>query len=124
MPLCIGFGHIDLSTMGRFDYNGGHMQKHATLMGLGPLGADWSFGYGQPQLASGRSTSAAGLQISKLLGTHAVCTNPATCSDAVHTPIPSTESWHYSVGHWVEDDRRGGRWLVQQPGRLWLLPLD
>ena len=38
------------------------------------------------------------------LGTHAVCTNPATCPTALNTPSPANESWHYSVGHWVEDD--------------------
>lgn len=51
------------------------------------------------------------LAILGLLGSDAVCTNPSTCSTALYSPIDgqpgnfvSNESWHYSLGHWVEDD--------------------
>ncbi|MDE0853580.1 MAG: hypothetical protein OSA97_04075 [Nevskia sp.] len=51
------------------------------------------------------------LAILDLLGSDAVCTNPSTCSTALYSPIDGTpdnvvsnESWHYSLGHWVEDD--------------------
>jgi hypothetical protein len=145
-----GLGRIDLSTVGHFYYSGGHMQKHATLMGLGPLGADglatairlglsplgsdWAFSYGQPQLAGGGVTSAKDyarflqglmsgeLQMGKLLGTHAVCTNPATCASAIKTPIPETESWHYSLGHWVEDDPVSGDGSFSSPGAFGFYP--
>ena len=146
-----GFGAQDPSTAHRFDYNGGHMQKHAALMGLGPqgnealgmsirsglspLGPDWSFQYTQPQPAGGGATSAADyahflraamrgdLQIGKLLGTHAVCTNPTTCPDqAVHTPVPETESWHYSIGHWVEDDPLVGDGSFSSAGAFGFYP--
>ena len=42
--------------------------------------------------------------MSAALGTHPVCTNPTTCpaGQAVSTPIPLNESWHYAVGHWVD----------------------
>jgi hypothetical protein len=113
---------------GHFLYSGGHMQKHATLMGLGPddniaLAADinaglggTAFAYSQPQLAGGVKTDAAEygrllrrivageLKMRQALGTHAVCTNPATCPSALYTPVPPDESWHYAIGHWVEDD--------------------
>ena len=130
-----GFGAPDPSTANRFDYNGGHMQKHATLMGLGSLGADWSFSYKQPQLAGGGTSSVADyshflravmadhLQIGKLLGAHAVCTNPQTCpNEAVKTPIPKNEAWHYSIGHWVEDDPAVGDGSFSSPGAFGFYP--
>jgi hypothetical protein len=58
------------------------------------------------------------LQMSLLLGSGAVCTNTnldanniRICPTAVFEPIAlrdSGESWHYSVGHWVEDDPNVG----------------
>ena len=30
-------------------------------------------------------------------------TSAATCTSAIATPFPATESPNYSVGHWVED---------------------
>ena len=117
---------------GKFYYAGSHMQTHAAShMGLGALAnaglADAILGglglsaysadfrYTQPQLAGGVSTSAnvytvflrkllsqnliAGTQ----LNASAVCTNNATCADAIYSPFPDTESPNYSIGHWVED---------------------
>ena len=85
---------------GKFFYNGGHMEKHATLFGLGgmnnsllseeirsQLGADVALGYSQPQLAGGvyMSSSSYALVLRKMLtgqlvmgsmlGAHPVCTN-------------------------------------------------
>jgi hypothetical protein len=115
---------------GIFDYNSGHMQAHANLIGLGPnrvnplaaamkaqLGSDLALSYGQPQLAGGlyitpatytqflRKVLAGSLSIGSLLGSNAVCTNPTSCPTAAPTvPVPLTLYWHYSLGHWVEDD--------------------
>lgn len=114
---------------GVFAYGGGHMQKHAVLMGLGALdnaglaaefrsvlGIEIGMSYSQPQLAGGAVSTAVdyarflrklivgNLRLSVLLGSHAVCTNPLTCPAAESTPVPPEESWHYSLGHWVEDD--------------------
>lgn len=125
-------GQLDPSTVGKFSYGGGHMQKHAALHGLdgmanGPLaaeirsqlGAGVSLAYVQPQLAGGVATSAneyakvlrgilsGGLAMHDLLGTHAVCTNPNTCSLALSSPLSGpgrNANFHYSIGHWVEDD--------------------
>lgn len=124
-------GGYDASQVGRFNYSGGHMQKHALLMGLGDhanaalgreiggvLGIDMS--YTQPQLAGGVATSAtqygrylqrltAGrLQMAQLLQADAVCTNPATCPSAVYSPVGGLYSWHYAWGHWIEDDPATG----------------
>ncbi len=147
-----GRGRQNPATEGRFDYNGGHMQKHAVMMGLGSLGpdgmalavrqtlapalgSDWRFDYSQAQPAGGGKTSAADysrflrallddkLQLGHLLGTQAVCTNPQSCpTQAVKTPIPETESWHYSIGHWVEDDPQVGDGAFSSPGAFGFYP--
>jgi hypothetical protein len=130
---CLNFlnnGEYTPANDGKFYYNGGHMQKHAVLEGLGPLrnaglaseirsqiGTDIELSYERPQPAGGvvttpndytrflRKLMNGDLLLGGLLGTHAVCTNPLTCPGvAVSTPIPSDETWHYSLGHWVEDD--------------------
>lgn len=133
---CVARGDNDAQTaahVGKFFYNGGHMQKHASLaapgMALGGmnstalatelrrvLGNDINLSFSQPQPAGGVRTSAADyavflrkllrqeLHLGALLGAHKVCTNPATCADAVSTPITGGLDWHYSLGHWVEDD--------------------
>jgi hypothetical protein len=122
-------GDYTASNDGKFFYNGGHMEAHAVLFGLGAmnnaglaaelksqLAPEGNLIYTQPQLAGGVFTSAGAyasvlrkmldgeLRIGALLGSHAVCTNPRTCAQAVSAPIPASESWHYSIGHWVEDD--------------------
>ncbi len=124
-------GVYNAQTDGRYFYNGGHMQKHASLIGLGAagnaelatalrarLGSDIPVSYSQPQLAGGgfgtpetyarflRKLLGGTLRLGAQLGTRAVCTNPAVCGldEALHAPIPDTEAWTYSIGHWVESD--------------------
>ena len=122
-------GEHDPANDGKFAYNGGHMERHAVLDGLGGLDdvglartinetLGTSFRYLQPQLAGGIATSAADygeflrrivageLQMRSLLGTHAVCTNPRTCATAAESPFTMADV-HYSIGHWVEDDPSG-----------------
>ena len=138
--------HSD-ATDGLFAYGGGHMQKHASLIGLGALfdaglgaevqsqlGADVGLAYSQPQPAGGMVSSAddygrflrkllgGQLQMGTLLGSHAVCTNPATCAQAAYTPVPSSESWHYSIGHWVEDDPAVGDGAFSSAGAFGFYP--
>lgn len=144
-------GEQDADTIGHFYYSGGHMQQHAVLMGLGrldnqglalaikrelnPRGSNWDLSYSQPQLAGGAQSSAQGyghflrgmlagdLKMGALLGSHPVCTNPKTCpGDALKTPIPTTESWHYSLGHWVEDDAAVGDGAFSSPGAFGFYP--
>lgn len=114
-----------------FHYDGGHLQRLAILTGLGPMtnatlgtevrslvGPDIALDYGQPSLAGGISTTArqyaaflrkllagatAPLLLGPLLGSHAVCTSPSdTCNASRLVAVP--ENWHYSLGHWIEDD--------------------
>ena len=130
---------------GRFFYDGGHMQRHATLDGEASaddaqlaqrvdamLGT--SFAYAQPQLAGGIEASAADygiflqrivagdLRMHDMLGRHAVCTNPATCPTAASTPMPQAESPHYSIGHWVEDDPSAGDGAYSSAGAFGFYP--
>lgn len=132
---------------GYFSYGGGHMEKHASLNGLGPmdnaslaaaiqsqLGTDVAIAYSQPQLAGGVYTNAdtyavflrkilsGQLLMKAALGTDAVCTNPATCAQARNTPVPQTESYHYSIGHWVEDDPVNGDGAFSSAGAFGFYP--
>ena len=89
----------------------------------------------QPQLAGGVVTSAgrlrglpaemlsASCRWARLLGSHPVCTNPRPAPLPSATPIPPSESWHYSIGHWVEDDPTSATG-VQQRRAVRLLSLD
>jgi len=98
------------------------------------LGSDVALAYSQPQLAGGIVTTAddyarflrkilgGGLRMQAALGSHAVCTNPATCSTAVSTPIPPDLSWHYSIGHWVEDDPNVGDGAFSSAGAFGFYP--
>ena len=116
---------------GKFYYGGGHFQKMAVANGMGAmdnatlaadyksrLGSEMDLSFSNPQLAGGVVTNAASyaiflknilngqLRIKNLLGTNSVCTvSSATCTTAVTSPIP--DAWHYSIGHWVENDANG-----------------
>jgi len=138
-------GDYEPANHGKFYYNGGHMQKQAVVDGEGPddsaelarrvnamLGTD--FTYVQPQLAGGISATPAGygrflqrivsgeLRMHDALGTHAVCTNPATCPTAVYSPMSQDESPHYSIGHWVEDDPANGDGAFSSAGAFGFYP--
>lgn len=149
---CLAFrgnGDYTEQTAGAYYYNGGHMQKHASMAGLGAmnlralgnemrrvLGYDLPIWYVQPQVAGGAAMSADGyaaflrklmrgdLKLGAQLGSGKVCTNPFTCGfqDARLTPSPRGESWSYSVGHWVEDDPRLGDGAFSSGGAFGFYP--
>jgi hypothetical protein len=48
-----------------------------------------------------------------------VCTHSETCPTAVS---PLSENWHYSWGHWVEDDPALGDGAFSSPGRTGFYP--
>ncbi|KHD88388.1 MAG: hypothetical protein OM95_09665 [Bdellovibrio sp. ArHS] len=114
----------------KFYYNGGHFQKWAVDNGLATmtraqlrteyqsqLGTDFDFIFASPQLAGGVNTDAANyalflrkilnnqLLIRTYLGANSTCTLPSQCTTAVSSPL--AVNWHYSYGHWVEDDENG-----------------
>jgi hypothetical protein len=134
---------------GLFDYDSGHMEKHASLLGLGAMknaalaaeiqsqiGSDVALAYTQPLLAGGlrmtpdafalflRKMLGGQLVMGSLLGSGAVCTNAATCgtNQAIYAPVPSTESWHYSLAHWVEDDPLVGDGAFSSAGAFGFYP--
>jgi hypothetical protein len=103
--------------------------------------------YINPQLAGGIATTATGYaaflrqildgtyaSTAKSLGTQAVCThtNGSDCGTAIFSPINqsrpggtndvSDERWHYSLGHWVEDDPTVGDGAFSSPGRFGFYP--
>jgi len=146
-----GNGDYIASTDGKFYYSGAHMQTHASLpspgMALGALanaalateirgqlGTEINLSYTQPQLAGGVRTTASDyavflrkllnnqLKMSALLGSNKVCTNPNTCSEALRTPITANVDWHYSVGHWVEDDPSSGDGAFSSAGAFGFYP--
>jgi CubicO group peptidase (beta-lactamase class C family) len=149
---CLAYGDNGVRspvTDGLFSYGGGHMEKHASLVGLGPLddaglateirselGTDIGLGYSQPQLAGGIYTTPADyarflhkllggeLLLRGMLGSHAVCTNPRTCAQALNTPVPvpNAESWHDSLGHWVKDDPVVGDGAFSSAGAFGFYP--
>lgn len=140
--------------IGKFAYDGAHLQKLASLMGLGAednaglatevtsqVGAEISFEYTEPQPAAGVKISAdqyvlflrkllvgspTPLLMGSVLGRDAVCTNPVTCPSAVFSPIPSsanpTDSWHYGLAHWIEDDPTMGDGAFSSPGGFGFYP--
>ena len=141
-------GTLDATTENKFDYGGGHMQVHAaSIAGIGALdnvalateiqsqvGAEIAITYNEPQLAGGIATSAAeyakllrkiiggALVMKNVLGTHPVCVDPASCLEAVSTPSPAGEKWHYAIGHWVEDDPTVGDGAFSSPGAFGFYP--
>jgi CubicO group peptidase (beta-lactamase class C family) len=124
------------------------MQNHAVLMGLGALdndglarelrsqlGRDVALRYSQPQPAGGVVTSAADyarvlrklltgeLALGAQLGQHAVCTNRLRCpGQALHTPVPLVEAWHYGLGYWIEDDPVFGDGTFSSAGAFGFYP--
>lgn len=104
------------------------------------LGTDFKLSFDSPQFAAGIRTTPTdyaiflrkllngGLKLGAILGNDAVCTNtvPATnaplCPSAHYTPTPSGEAWHYSYGHWVEDDPTVGDHAYSSPGAFGFYP--
>ena len=147
---CVQYQSNDVlspSAVGLFSYGGGHMEKHADLIGLGAmdntalaveiesqLGGDVPIAYSQPQLAGGvvttptayavflRKLLSGQLLLGRMLAADEVCTNPATCPSALNTPIPQTESWSYALGHWVETDPTVGDGAYSSAGAFGFYP--
>jgi len=147
---CLDRGNNGLyspGTDGKFFYNGGHMQKHASLMGLdamddaalaievgGQLGI--TVAYSQPQPAGGVYSNASTyavylrkllngqLQMNQLLGSSPVCTSTDTACGAGSTPSPPDRALALldrPLGRGRPDGRRR---RFQQRRCLRLLPLD
>lgn len=140
---------LDAAAVGKFHYNGGHFQwltagdlqlaaadnaalRDAVAAQIGPALA---FSYDSPQPHAGVRTSGqeygaflrrvldGQLLMREHLGANAVCTNPLVCpQQALYTPIPVSESWQYSLGHWVESDPAVGDGAFSSPGAFGFYP--
>lgn len=129
------YGNIHFQAYGVQDPNLA-AKNNATLQAelASQLGQDFSFRYDQPLISAGIKTSASDyavflrkilggtLDMHELLGSYAVCTNPSTCATAVRAPTPPGESWHYALGHWVEDDPTVGDGAFSSPGAYGFYP--
>ena len=137
---------VETADVGHFFYSGGHFEGYASTLGLGAdddaaltselqakLGSELSFSYTQPQLAGGMKMSAGdyaeflrkilagSLAIHDHLGDSAVCTLPgASCPSSHYSPSPL--AWHYSYGHWVEDEPTTGDGAFSSPGKFGFYP--
>jgi hypothetical protein len=145
---CANAGNNDLYTPsadGSFYYDGGDMQHHGALGPMAPYNAGAvgaavasalgiEVAYRSPHLAAGAVMTPAAyagflrklmldqLALGPMLGTSPICTNPKTCPSALSAPIPSSESWHYSIGHWIEDDPVQGDGSFSSPGATGFYP--
>ncbi|WPU64186.1 hypothetical protein [Peredibacter starrii] len=128
-----------ISSIGKFAYGGGHMQKLAVGMGLGDLTSSGlavevnstlgiKSSYSSPQPAGGMEMTAQDygfflrkllnnkLQLSNFLGVNPVCTTESSCPlSVVSSPAPM--GWEYSYGHWVESDG-----VFSSPGKFGFYP--
>lgn len=128
----------------RYNYDSGHFQKWAVDHGMGAMtGDDVAEAYQSrlgittrfngPLLAGGAITTPASytaflrrvlnrqLRIADLLGSAPTCTQPASCPTADYSPL-TAEAWHYSVGHWVEDDPQTGDGSFSSAGAFGFYP--
>ena len=165
---CFGAGNLSggnnsdqtAADVGKFFYNGGHMQAMAdNVFGLGAdydnstanspklnteieahLAQDVSLFYSNPSLAGGVATTAGDyaaflrdilngdLRMKNYLSADVVCAhaNSTDCPTAVYSPVNqsvpgapnnvSDEAWHYSLGHWIENDPKVGDGAFSSPG--------
>ena len=65
-----------------------------------------------------------GADLGDWLGRSAACARPAGCpaGEALYSPGPDDETWHYSLGHWVENDPERGDGSFSSPGAFGFYP--
>lgn len=146
-PSGVSFSARDPATVGSFDYNSGHMENHASQLtslgnlavgSVGPtvqalLGPGVTLDYSEPLMAGGIYASAqeyvlvlrhildGTLFMHDALGTNQVCTRHSATCNATFSPI--SEAWHYSIGHWVENDpATNGDAAFSSPGMFGFYP--
>lgn len=134
-------GVLTAANTGKFFYDAGHLQTHASLaapgMNLGSLGTvaladeirrvlgtDIRLTYTQPLVASGVRTTprdyalflrkiiSRQLLMTDALGTSAVCTAGAFCQTAAYSPYQGALASSYSLGHWTGGIGPNGRGVL------------
>jgi hypothetical protein len=139
-------GDRTFQDIGKFYYNGGHLQKLGVELGIGAYDSEilakdvnatlgLNISYFSPQLAGAVQTSADeyakflrkimnnDLIIGKMLGLHAVCASPTFCPDAaISSPIVNYLDYDYSLAHWVENDATLGDGSFSSAGAFGFYP--
>jgi len=113
-------GHMQQFAAADSTLSGLHVGALATEINR-VIGTDVGLTYVEPQPPGGVRTSARNyavflrkllvgsanpLQLGALLGSHAVCTQPNVnnCNASAQGAAALPDNFHYSLGHWVEDD--------------------
>jgi len=124
--------------VGTFFYSGAHFQQLAIDLGLGNYTAKMltaeirkylnnaDISYLFPGIGSGMRSNARTFGklmrqmmrnefgIGQMLGSHRICTLPATCPMSLRSPLET--DWDYSLGHWVEHESGGPDEVFSGPG--------
>jgi hypothetical protein len=145
-----GGGHMQVlaDSMGLGAYNNSELATEIKSI-IGTNAANVALAYIQPQLAGGVYASPANYAqflrnmlggkytyMLSLLGSNAACTHANSktdCPTAIYSPLNqsapgltsndiSEEAWHYSLGHWVEDDPTVGDGAFSSAGAFGFYP--
>lgn len=138
-------GHMQAMAMNVFSLSGDYINglgKSPTLNTeiMGGIGNGVNLYYANPSLAGGIATTAGdyaaflrailsgSLRMKDYLSADAICAhaNSSDCPTAIYSPVNqsapgmsnniSDEAWHYSLGHWIEDDPKVGDGAFSSPG--------
>ncbi|HET7174504.1 MAG TPA: hypothetical protein VFK21_00700 [Gammaproteobacteria bacterium] len=138
-------GHMQAMAMNVFSLSGDYINGSGktpllnTVIMAG-IGNGVNLYYANPSLAGGIATTAGdyasflrailagSLRMKAYLSADVVCAhaNSSDCPTAIYSPINqsapgmsnnvSDEAWHYSLGHWIEDDPKVGDGAFSSPG--------
>ena len=138
-------GHMEAMAMNVFSLSGDYINGlgKTPLLNteiMGGIGNGVNFYYANPSLAGGMATTAGdyaaflrailagSLRMKDYLSADVVCAhaNSSDCPTAIYSPVNqsapgmknniSDEAWHYSLGHWIEDDPKVGDGAFSSPG--------
>ena len=138
-------GHMQTMAVSSFNLGGDYINFISNTPKLATdiesyVGQDLVLDYSNPSLAGGADTTAAtygaflrkvltgDLRMRDYLSADVVCThtNSSDCPTARYSPVNETapgpvnnvsdEAWHYSLGHWIEDDPGVGDGAFSSPG--------
>ncbi len=131
---------VNVFTLGGDYINVGSNTPKLNTEIMGVIGQGVTLYYSNPSLAGGVATTAGDyatflrailngdLRMKDYLTADVVCAhaNSSDCPTAIYSPINqsapgepnnvSDEAWHYSLGHWIEDDPTAGDGAFSSPG--------
>ncbi|CAH0441649.1 serine hydrolase family protein [Ralstonia pseudosolanacearum] len=122
----LGFGKADAAAL-----TTELTRELAHVPALTDAGAPFGMDYLVPEPAGGMAASPTAYgrflrrlmrgeyRLGRMLGEHAVCTEPGSCPAAVSTP--ASQPWHYALNYWIED-QPGGDGAFSSPGAFGFYP--